>query len=312
MCSSIRRASWSFVTDTALRPGPVTTRGTGRTRRPSRPSAGMLAVGAWVLLLVLAPNLLLIVYSVFTNKSGQSSAQLTLDNYHAIATSNVTLLLLARSLLTSAAAAAIATVIAYPMALFVVRHLGRRRTLAVLLMVVPLWISYLVRVYAWKIILGDNGVINSTLAALGVTNQPLSFLLYSRFAVLLTLTYVSIPFVFVTSYTALERVPTSLLEAAADTGATPWRTLRHVIWPLSRQGAAIGFSLALLIGVGDYLTPALVGGLQGTMYGSLVVSQFGIANNWPLGAALSVVLLVLVGLLLAIVARLTRTAGHLE
>jgi spermidine/putrescine transport system permease protein len=184
--------------------------------------------------------------------------------------------------------------------------------LAVLLMVVPLWISYLVRVYAWKIILGDNGVINSTLEAVGLTDDPLSFLLYSRFAVLLTLTYVSIPFVFVTSYTALERIPPSLLEAAEDSGASPLRVVRHVIWPLSRQGAAIGFSLALLIAVGDYLTPSLVGGLQGTMYGSLVVSQFGIANNWPLGAALSVVLMVVVGALLLAVARLTRTEGHLE
>jgi spermidine/putrescine transport system permease protein len=273
---------------------------------------GMVVVGLWVLLLVLVPNLLLLVYSVFTNEGGRASARLTLDNYADIATSDVTLLLLARTLLTAAAAAAVATAIAYPMALFVARRLGRHRALAVLLMVVPLWISYLVRVYAWKIILGDNGVINSTLEALGLTDGPLSFLLYSRFAVLLTLTYVSIPFVFVTSYTALERIPTSLLEAAADSGATAWRTLRHVTWPLSRQGAAIGFSLALLIGVGDYLTPSLVGGLQGTMYGSLVLSQFGIANNWPLGAALSVVLLVLVGVLLAGIARLTRTAGHLE
>ncbi|WP_143448683.1 ABC transporter permease [Kineosporia sp. A_224] len=284
----------------------------GRHHAQRRPSVSFVAVLAWVAVLVVAPNMLLLFYSVLTNRSGRATTQLTLDNYVSVVTSDVTPLLLGRTLVTAVAAAALATVIAYPAALFALRNLGRHRTLAVLLMVVPLWISYLVRVYAWKIILGDSGVINSTLAAVGLTDEPLSFLLYSRFAVLITLTYVSIPFVFVTSYTALERIPPSLLEAAEDSGASPFRVVRHVIWPLSRQSAAIGFSLALLIAVGDYLTPSLVGGLRGTMYGSLVVSQFGIANNWPLGAALSVVLMVVVGALLLAVARLTRTEGHLE
>lgn len=271
-----------------------------------------VAVGAWVVVLVLLPNLLLVFYSLLTQRDGVTTTQLTLDNYAEVLTSQVTLLLLVRTLLTAVTAALAASVIAYPAALFVVRRLHRGRTAAVLLMVVPLWISYLVRVYAWKIILGDNGVVNSALTSLGIVDEPLSFLLYSRFAVLVTLTYVCIPFVFVSAYTALERIPPALLEAAADCGAPPGRALRHVVWPLSRQGAAVGFSLALLIAVGDYLTPSLVGGLQGTMYGSLVVSQFGIADDWPAGAALSVVLLLVVGGLLLAVARLTRTAGHLE
>lgn len=137
-------------------------------------------------------------------------------------------------------------------------------------------------------------------------------MLYSSFAVFLTLTYVAIPFCFVSSYSALERLPNSLLEASADSGATPIQTFRTVIWPLTRQGAAIGFSLALLLSCGDYLTPAMVGGLNGTMFGSLVITQFGLTNDWPLGAAMSVILLLITAMFLAVLARITRTEGTLD
>jgi spermidine/putrescine transport system permease protein len=194
----------------------------------------------------------------------------------------------------------------------VVRRLGKRRLLALMLVIVPLWVSYLVRVYAWKIILGDSGVINATLEMLGLIDGPLTFLLYSRIAVFLVLTYVSVPFVFVSSYAALERIPSPLFEAGSDCGASPFHVLRTIVWPLSRGGAAIGFALAVLMCMGDYLTPTLVGGLQGTMFGNLIVSEFGLANNWPRGAALSIALLVVVGMLLAVIGRLTRTEAVLE
>lgn len=266
----------------------------------------------WAALLVLAPNILMLVYSLWRAREGVLLRVLNIDNYVAVVTNGVTLTILGRTVVIAVGAALLATVIAYPMAWFVVRRLSKHRLLAVLLVVVPLWISYLVRVYAWKIILGDSGVINSTLMELGLRDEPLSFMLYSRFAVFLTLTYVSIPFVFVASYAALERVPASLLEASADAGASPARAFRTVVWPLSRQGAAIGFALALLLCIGDYLTPAMVGGLEGMMFGSLIVNQFGLTNNWPLGAAMSIILLLLTGALLALVARFSRTEGILD
>ncbi len=272
----------------------------------------LVPLAAWAALLVLAPNILMLVYSLWQTDEGVLSRVLTFDNYVAVVTNSVTLAILGRTAAIAVGAALLATAVAYPMAWFVVRRLSKHRLLAVLLVVVPLWISYLVRVYAWKIILGDSGVINSTLIELGLRNEPLSFMLYSRFAVFLTLTYVSIPFAFVASYAALERVPASLLEASADAGASPTRAFRTVVWPLSRQGAAIGFALALLLCIGDYLTPAMVGGLEGTMFGSLIVNQFGLTNNWPLGAAMSIVLLLLTGALLALVARFTRTEGILD
>jgi spermidine/putrescine transport system permease protein len=266
----------------------------------------------WVAILVLAPNLLMIVYSLWRTQEGVLIRQAGLTNYIGVLTNDVNLGILIRTVLIAVGAALLATAIAYPMAWFVVRRLTRRRLLAVLLVIVPLWISYLVRVYAWKIILGESGVINSTLLALGLVSEPLAFMLYSQFAVFVTLTYVSIPFAFVASYAALERLPNSLLEASADAGATPVRTFRTVVWPLSRQGVGIGFALALLLCIGDYLTPAMVGGLQGMMFGSLIVNQFGLANNWPLGAAMSIILLLVTAALLAAVARMTRTEAILD
>ncbi|MCX6431358.1 MAG: ABC transporter permease [Actinobacteria bacterium] len=183
----------------------------------------LVPLAAWAALLVLAPNILMLVYSLWQTDEGVLSRVLTFDNYVAVVTNSVTLAILGRTAAIAVGAALLATAVAYPMAWFVVRRLSKHRLLAVLLVVVPLWISYLVRVYAWKIILGDSGVINSTLIELGLRNEPLSFMLYSRFAVFLTLTYVSIPFAFVASYAALERVPASLLEASADAGASPTR-----------------------------------------------------------------------------------------
>lgn len=281
-------------------------------RASFRRRLSLVPLAAWAALLVLAPNVLMLVYSLWRTREGVLYRVFTFDNYIAAVTNDVTLAILGRTVAIAVGAALLATAVAYPMAWFVVRRLSKHRLLAVLLVVVPLWISYLVRVYAWKIILGDNGIINSTLIELGLRDEPLSFMLYSKFAVFLTLTYVSIPFAFVASYAALERVPASLLEASADAGASPARAFRTVVWPLSRQGAAIGFALALLLCIGDYLTPAMVGGLEGTMFGSLIVNQFGLTNNWPLGAAMSIVLLLLTGALLALVARFTRTEGTLD
>ncbi len=290
---------------------------------PSMASPAILSAGlwrkvslapliVWAAILVLLPNLLMLVFSFWQTRDGVLIREFTISNYIDVLTNDVSMRILGQTMLVALGASLLATAIAYPMAWFVVRKLSRHRLLAVLMVIVPLWISYLVRVYAWKIILGESGVINSALLNLGLIQDPLSFMLYSRFAVFLTLTYVSIPFAFVASYAALERLPTPLLEASADAGASPLRTYWTIVWPLSRQGVGIGFALAFLLCVGDYLTPAMVGGLQGTMFGSLIVNQFGLANNWPLGAAMSIVLLLATAALLAVIARVTRTDAVLE
>jgi ABC-type spermidine/putrescine transport system permease subunit I len=267
---------------------------------------------AWAGALVLIPNVLLLVYSFWQSESGLILHNWNLENYRQVVDSQLVRTLVLRTVGTALGAAALAAAIGYPMAYFVWRRLGRHRQLAVLLVLVPLWVSYLVRVFAWKIILGGNGILNSALVHGGVLSHPSSAFLYSRFAVFLTLTYVAIPYVFVTSYTALERIPEHLLEASNDSGAPAWRTFLHVVFPLSKQGLGIGFALAFLLATGDYITPQLVGGLNGTMLGAVIVSEFGLASNWPLGAAMALSLLAIVVLLLGVLTRLVRVEAVLE
>lgn len=277
------------------------------------PRAALLApVYLWLAALVLVPNALLVVYSLWRSDGGAVVREWTLDNYASVLGSELYRVLIAKTLLTAVGAAALATLIAYPMALFVSRSLGRHRLVAVMLVMIPLWVSLLVRVFGWKIILGENGALNSALMALQLIDEPSSALLYTRTSVFITMTYVAIPFVFVSAYAALERIPTALIEASYDSGAAHWRTFRHVMWPLSKQGAAIGFALACLLALGDYLTPALVGGLDGTMLGGVIASQFGLAGNWSLGAAMAMTLLAVVAVLLGVVVYLARTEAVLE
>lgn len=272
----------------------------------------VVPVYLWVGLLVVVPNLFMIIYSFWQTKSGAIVQTWTLANYAKVAIVPTYQLLIGKTVAVAFASALLAALVAYPMAYFVGRHLRRHKLTAVLLIVIPLWVSLLVRVFAWRIMLGESGILNSALVATGILEQASSAFLYTPFTVFLTLTYVCIPFVFVTSYTALERIPGSLIEASEDSGANGWQTFRNVIWPLSRQGAALGFSLAFLVAVGDYVTPSMVGGLDGTMLGMVIASQFGLAANWPLGAAMAITLMIVVIAILVVVASLTRTRGILE
>jgi spermidine/putrescine transport system permease protein len=272
----------------------------------------VVPVYLWVGLLVIVPNLFMIIYSFWQTKSGDIVHNWTLANYAKVAIVPTYQFLIGKTVAVAFAAALLAALVAYPMAYFVSRHLRRHKLTAVLLIVIPLWVSLLVRVFAWRIMLGESGILNSALVGAGILEQASSAFLYTPFTVFLTLTYVCVPFVFVTSYTALERIPGSLIEASEDSGANGWQTFRNVIWPLSRQGAALGFSLAFLVAVGDYVTPSMVGGLDGTMLGMVIASQFGLAANWPLGAAMAITLMIVVVVVLVVVASLTRTRGILE
>lgn len=278
----------------------------------ARTSITSLPIYIWLIVLIVVPNVLLLIYSFWTEGDFGLDQTFTLSNYTSVLTSAVNLGLIERTVLIAVAVAVFATLVAFPMAFIVSQKLKRGRLMAVMLVVIPLWVSLLIRVFAWKIILGDRGVLNTGLMSLGLIHQPLAFLLYTRLTVFLTLTSVTIPYVFISAYTSLERVPPSVLEAAADLGGSSFRRFTTVTLPLVRPGLAIGFTLAFVLSVGDYLSPSLVGGLDGTMIGSVIVSQFGVANNWPLGAALAVVLLVAVIAVAGIVARAGRSRGTLE
>jgi spermidine/putrescine transport system permease protein len=201
--------------------------------------------------------------------------------------------------------AAAATILAYPVAYFLAFRARHRATIYLVLLLVPFASSYLLRVMAWKLLLGREGAINWVLTSLGLVKEPVGLLVYSQAAVVITLIYVWIPFAALPIYAALQRVDRSHLEAAADLGAGPWTRFGRITIPLSLPGALATFFMVFIPTVGEYVTPSLVGGTDGIMYGNLIQDFFTRAGNWPLGSAMAVLMLlavlVLVGLALRVV-----------
>ena len=182
-------------------------------------------------------------------------------------------------------------VLGYATAYFIWRRPPAWRNLLVVALAIPLLMSYIIKIYAMRGVLGTNGLLNSALLGLGIVDEPVTALLFSLTAVRITLSVVLLPFMVLPIYVALERIPASVLHAAADLGASEIQTFRWVILPLSLPGAIVGAMFTFVLASGDFLAPELVGGIQGFTYGRLVFSQFGLAFNWPLGAALSVLLM---------------------
>ena len=212
--------------------------------------------------------------------------------------------LLGVSILMALGIAAASTFLAYPIAYFLTFRARERATLYLLLLLVPFAISYLLRVMAWRMMLGQEGAINSFLEAIGLISEPLDLLLYSRAAVMITLTYVWIPFAALPIYAAMQRIDRGHLEAAADLGAGPWSRFARVTLPLSLPGALAAFFMVFIPTVGEYVTPSLVGGTEGIMYGNLIQEFFTSAGSWAIGAALSVIMLVVTLVLVVVALRL--------
>ncbi len=178
----------------------------------------------------------------------------------------------------------LATVLlAYPMAYFIAFRIQHNKLVWLILITVPFWTSYLLRVFAWKVMLGYNGVINSGLKTLGFISEPLEFLLYNPTAVMITLAHAWAAFAILPIYVSLEKIDRSLLEAARDLGENAWMTFLRVTLPLSLPGVIAASLLVFIPTVGDYVTPSLVGGPSGIMIGNIIQSMFGKALNWPLG-----------------------------
>lgn len=218
-----------------------------------------------------------------------------------------------RTLKIAALVTAYSVVLGYPLAYFLVFTIRseKLRTLLYMCVVVPLWVSYLLRAYTWKIILGTDGALNSALLWLGLIDQPLDIFLYNQPAMVITLTYIFIPFMVMPIFTALERIPPALIEASQDLGAGPFETFVRVIMPLSTAGVIAGATMTFCLSFGDVVAPVLVGGPSGTMVATVLQSQFGAALNWPLGSALAVIIFTLVLVVLQISSRLDR-AGRVS
>src|SRR5437588_1952905 len=261
---------------------------------------------AWLFAFLLVPVAIVAaysfdVYSLFPSKHGFTRAA-----WRAFLHSSVYLGLFWKSVKMSLIVSALVVGLAYPVAYYLALSGTQRKYVLLLVLIAPFLTSYLLRVLAWKVILGNEGVLNSFLVWVGVRSRdhPISQLLYSRFAVMLVLTYVWVPFVALPIFVSLESLDRRLLEAACDLGASRWQAFRRVTLPLSLPGVIAGFLFVFIPTVGEFVTPSLVGGTSGYMYGNQISDLFSTGfPDWETGSVLALFLLAVVAVLTAAFAR---------
>jgi spermidine/putrescine transport system permease protein len=259
-----------------------------------------IPIGLWLLALVVIPVLLMFIMSLRLKEGYDVTKTLTFANYGIFAKNPLYWKVLLKTFRMALTVSTTAILLAYPLAYFVARKLKKYREMLFMLIIIPLWVSYLVRIIAWRTILGNRGLINSLLMAIHITKEPLKFFLYNEVAIVITLVYIAVPFVFIPLYTVLEKIPKNLIDASNDLGANEFRTFFHVILPMSSPGLLTGFMLSFLIALGDYIIPAQLGGARGFMFGNIVWSQIGFASNWPLASVMGFVLFFIAAVILAL------------
>jgi spermidine/putrescine transport system permease protein len=256
-----------------------------------------------------APMLLLALYSFWTQDGYALNTQGTLAQYATSLGRAAYRELFYRSIEISSLVTLITVLAAYPLAYFVAFRVERSKFIWLILLTIPFWTSYLLRVFAWKLILGYNGVINSGLMSLGLIHQPLEFLLYNPTAVIVTLAHAWAAFAILPIYVSLEKIDRSLLEAAADLGDGPIRRFFRITLPLSLPGVIGAAVLIFVPTTGDYVTPSLVGGSDGVMIANVIEVQFDRIGNWPLGAALAMASMAAVGVVTLLFVGAMRAAS---
>jgi len=260
----------------------------------------------WLALLFLLP---MAIMAVFTFRAGTFPPErdvFTFEHYREFLGNTPFQWLLWRSALVALATSVLSLIFAYPIAYFLAFRAGAMQMTLLTILIVPAWTSYLLRILAWKLILGANGLLSSFLLSIGLIEEGSRFLLYSPSAVVVTLVYVWIPFVTLPIFSALQRIDRSLLEAATDLGCAGWEAFLRITLPLSLPGVAAGFFFVFIPTLGEWVTPSLVGGVNGVMYGNLIQDQFVRALNWPLGSLMSLVMLVLVVIQIVLFSRIIR------
>jgi spermidine/putrescine transport system permease protein len=267
----------------------------------------------WTLVFLFVPYLIMFSYSFYLTQFPLFIPAFQLGNYVQIFTEPQYYQVLLRTTKIAILVATSAVMLAYPLAYFLVFKIKSDRVRMVLYMavIVPLWVSYLLRSYTWKTILGREGVLNSFLVWIGILDKPTDIFLYNHFSMVVTLTYIFIPFMVMPIYTSLEKIPRNLIEASKDLGLGPIRTFLNVTLPLSMPGVIAGATFTYCLTFGDFIAPFLVGGPNGMMVANVITSQFGASMNWPLGAALSVIMLFVVLTIITVSDRFER-AGRID
>ena len=269
-----------------------------------RPALLLTPPLAWFVLVYLTSLVLLLITAFWTidTFTTQIVQVWNLDNFRIILTEPAYRLIIGRTVGIAALVTVTDAILAFPFAYYMAKVASRRtQTILFAAVLLPLWASYLARVYAWILILNHSGILNWSLQSIGL---PPANIGYTNTAMWLVFSYIWLPFMIIPTYAALERVPDSLLEAAADLGARRWRAVLDIVVPFAIPGVVAGSIFTFSLTLGDYITPILVGGAGSTFIGNVVYSNIGIANNVPFAAALAVVPVAIMAAYLLIAKRL--------
>lgn len=253
----------------------------------------LLAVATlgYVAIFIAFPYAYVLTFSFWRKDLYTIAPDFILDNYARVLERPLYLQVIGNSLEIAVAVTVVSGVLGYLLAYFLARHAGRWKQVLFLLIVIPLWTSFLLRAYVWKIILGRNGIVSGIAAEFGVDPGSLDFLLYSQVSIVVALVYIFIPFVAIPVYAALEKIPPEYAEASADLGAPPLATFALVTFPRTVPGLIAGCTIVFCLSFGDFITPALLGGSDDIMIANVIIGQFGAAFDWPFGSALAIVVL---------------------
>jgi putrescine transport system permease protein len=266
----------------------------------------------WLLIFFLAPFAIILKISVadpviaqppftpFFDETGQVDA--TAGNYAFLLTDKLYIVTYLKSLVMAAMATVLCLLIGFPMAYGIARAETRTRNVLLLLIILPFWISFLLRVYAWMGLMNNYGVINNLLIWAGVIDQPIQ-MMYTDFAIYVGLVYSYLPFMILPLYATLERLDQDFIEAAQDLGASPAQAFRDVTWPLARPGVIAGSLLVFIPALGEYVIPYLLGGPASLMIGRVLFDEFFVNHDWPLASSVAILLLLLLVVPIALLQR---------
>ena len=244
-----------------------------------------------VIFLILIPLASFLSYSFFTVDGTDIIHEFSLFNFTEFFVDEIYINTLVRTIFLALVVMLACILLGYPVAYFLARYAGKYKYAVLLMLIIPLFMSYIIKIYMMRSILGFSGLINKVLKMLGIIEKPLEFFLWNQNAVIITLVVILLPLIIIPTFTSLEKIPRNIIEASFDLGCKPFQAFRYVIFPIGLPGLVVGSVFVFILALGDFVTPQLVGGTSGFTYGKIIYSNFGMAFNWPFGAALASVLL---------------------
>jgi spermidine/putrescine transport system permease protein len=271
----------------------------------------------WLFLFLVLPYINLLIYSFWQAGPINVVKEFSPANYTkfftAVSGANAPSSILIDTIILAGTVTVFTVLLSYPLAYYINFRVTKYKQFIYMLVIIPLWISYIVRAYSWKIILGTNGILNSSLMYLHIIDKPLEFFLYSKVSVIIGMVHIYTPFVLMPIYTVLEQIPRNLVEVSKDLGANRFQTFLKVVFPLSLPGVIAGGTFAFVLSMGDFLAPSLLGGPDSnTMIANLVQLQFGTSNNWPYGSAIGVIIFIFVLIVLDLTGRAEKKFSALD